>query len=149
MSKRPVLPPVYFLAAMLVMSGLHFLLPIRHVLSGFWAYLGGAVIGASVVLAVVSARLFHQHGTTIKPFEESTTLVITGPFKYSRNPLYLSLVGILVGLAFVLGTATPVVVIPVFVWLITRRFIVVEEAALAARFGDQYAAYKARVRRWL
>ena len=149
MSKRPVLPPVYFLAAMLVMSGLHFLLPIRHVLSGFWAYLGGTVIGASVVLAVVSAGLFDQHGTTIKPFEESTTLVITGPFKYSRNPMYLGLVGILVGLAFVLGTATPVVVIPVFVWLITRRFIVVEEAALAARFGDQYAAYKARVRRWL
>ncbi len=149
MSKRPVLPPVYFLAAMLVMSGLHFLLPVRHVLIGFWAYLGGAVIGASVVLAVVSVRLFDQHGTTIKPFEESTTLVITGPFTYSRNPMYLSLVGILVGLAFVLGTATPVVVIPVFVWLITRRFIVVEETALAARFGDQYAAYKARVRRWL
>ena len=140
---------MYFLAAMLVMIGLHFLLSVKQILSGFWLYLGAAVIGASVILLVASARLFDQYGTTIKPFEESTTLVITGPFKYSRNPMYLGLVGILVGLAFVLGTATPVVVIPAFVWLITRRFIAVEEAALAARFGDQYAAYKARVRRWL
>lgn len=149
MSERRVLPPIYFFVALLVMFGLHYLLPIALLRGAVWLYLGVALIGSSVLFIVVSARLFDKLGTTIKPFEESTALVVTGPFKYSRNPMYLGMVGVLIGLAVVLGTATPVVVIPVFVWLITRRFVLVEEAALKARFGDDYTEYRNRVGRWL
>ncbi len=149
MSERRVLPPIYFFVALLVMFGLHYLLPIALLRGAVWLYLGVALIGGGVLFIVVSARLFDKLGTTIKPFEESTALIVTGPFKYSRNPIYLGMVGVLMGLAVVLGTATPVVVIPVFVWLITRRFVQAEEAALEARFGDDYTEYRNRVGRWL
>lgn len=149
MSERRVLPPIYLFVALVVMFGLHNLLPIALLRGAVWLYLGVALIGSSVLFIVVSARLFDKLGTTIKPFEESTALVVTGQFKYSRNPMYLGMVGVLIGLAVVLGTATPVVVIPVFAWLITRRFVQEEEAALEARFGDDYTEYRNRVGRWL
>ncbi len=149
MSERRVLPPIYFFVALVAMFALHYLLPVTLLRGAVWLYLGVALIGGGVLFIVVSARLFDKLGTTIKPFEESTALVVTGPFKYSRNPMYLGMVGVLMGLAVVLGTATPVVVIPVFVWLITRRFVQAEEAALEARFGDDYTEYRNRVGRWL
>ncbi len=149
MSELRILPPIYFFVALVVMFGLHYLLPIALLRGAVWLYLGVALIGSSVLFIVISARLFDKLGTTIRPFEESTALVVTGPFKYSRNPMYLGMVGVLMGLAVVLGTATPVVVIPVFVWLITRRFVLGEEAALEARFGDDYTEYRNRVGRWL
>ncbi len=101
------------------------------------------------VLNVVGSRLFEVHQTAIKPFEESSALVVEGPFTYSRNPMYLGIVLILLGIAVLFGTATPLLVIPPFVWLITTRFIVKEEEALAQRFGQDYAEYKQRVRRWI
>ena len=149
MSKRPVIPPVYFLGAMLSMIALDVLAPVARWGEGVVQYVGGTAIVVSVAIMAVSARLFAKLGTTIKPFEESSTLAVTGPFKVSRNPMYLGMLGALMGLALVLGTASPVVVVPVFAWLIATRFIVAEERALEARFGAQYAEYKRRVRRWL
>jgi protein-S-isoprenylcysteine O-methyltransferase Ste14 len=148
-NKRPVYPPAYFLGGMLSMIALHVLVPFARWGSEVWQYAGGGAIVLSLGFMVVSARIFDQVGTTIKPFEESSTLVIRGPFRLSRNPMYLGMVGMLTGLALVLGTASPVVVIPVFVWLLTTRFIVAEERALQARFGDDFRAYQSRVRRWL
>ena len=99
---------------------------------------------------MISARLFfHKHKTPIKPFGEPSALVLEGPFRYSRNPMYLAMVVILVGIAVSIGTVTPLVVIPVFAWLITRRFIVKEEEAMERRFGAEYLDYKRKVRRWL
>lgn len=143
------MPPVYFLGAMLSMIALHVLLPVAQWGEGISQYVGGAGIVASVAFMVVGARLFARLGTTIKPFEESSALAVTGPFKISRNPMYLGMLGALVGLAVLLGTASPVVVVPVFAWLITTRFIVAEERALEARFGAQYTEYRRHVRRWL
>jgi protein-S-isoprenylcysteine O-methyltransferase Ste14 len=85
----------------------------------------------------------------LKPFSRSTALVIEGPFRFTRNPMYLGLAVILVGVALALEALTPFFVIPVFVAIITVGFIVPEETMLKERFGDQYAAFQARVRRWL
>lgn len=149
MGRRPVMPPVYFLGAMLSMMALHVLVPVLGRIGGVWQYAGAGVMVASMIFMVVSARLFDKLGTTIKPFEESSTLAVTGPFTISRNPMYLGMLGALVGLALVLGTASPVVVIPLFAWIITTRFIVAEERALEARFGSRYTEYKNLVRRWI
>ena len=80
---------------------------------------------------------------------ESTTLVTEGPYHYSRNPMYAGLALTLAGLALVLGSLSPLIVPPIFVWWITTRFIQKEEAMLEQRFGAQYLDYKQRVRRWL
>jgi protein-S-isoprenylcysteine O-methyltransferase Ste14 len=63
--------------------------------------------------------------------------------------MYLGLVLMLIGIGVLLGSTTPFVAIPIFVLVITRRFIEIEERALAARFGAEYDVYRARVRRWL
>ena len=95
------------------------------------------------------AMLFRRRGTAIKPFQESSALVTDGVYRFTRNPMYLGMVIGLTGVACMLGTVTPLLVIPIFIWVIRTRFIRVEEGMLAERFGDEYVQYQARVRRWL
>ena len=144
-----ILPPVYFLAALVVMAGLHFLFPIAQVLQLPYLYGGGLMIVAGIVVVVWAARLFDRAGTAIKPFEKSSVLVIDGPYNYSRNPMYLGMVVALVGVGLLLGTLSPFLVVPVFIWLIQQRFIQHEETALERTFGSAYTGYKRQVRRWL
>lgn len=93
--------------------------------------------------------MFKLAGTTIKPFQESKTLVTTGIFRFSRNPMYLGFALILVGAAILLGSLTPFFVIPVFVILTEKQFIISEEIMLERTFGTAFLDYKRRVRRWL
>ena len=95
--------------------------------------------------------MFNAIGITIriKPFKRSSVLVTTGPYRYSRNPMYLGLVLILIGIAILQGSISPVLVIPVFIWLITNNIIKKEEKMLEETFGDAYLEYKKQVRRWI
>jgi protein-S-isoprenylcysteine O-methyltransferase Ste14 len=102
-----------------------------------------------ILVVVYCAGIFQRKGTTIKPFEESSYLVDGGLFGYSRNPIYLGMVVVLLGLWCVLGSLTSLLVIPVFVWLIQEKFIKEEEKMLEDKFGEEYREYKAKVRRWL
>lgn len=146
---RPVYPPAYTTVAVLTMLALHTLVPVSRWLRPPWSYTGAVLVTIGIIVMLWAAGSFNKRGTTIKPFEEASALVAEGPFRFSRNPMYLSMVLILAGIALLLGTVTPLLVIPVFFWLITVRFIVKEEAALEAQFGEQYLEYKKKVRRWL
>jgi len=146
---RPVYPPVFFLAALLAMAGLHFFLPRVRWLEAPATYTGGIFIIFGIILLVVSSRLFDLSGTTIKPFEESSALVTDGPFRLSRHPMYLGMVVVLLGCATLLGTLWPLIVLPVFIWLITKRFIVPEERMMEQVFGEEYRVYCVRTRRWI
>ena len=95
------------------------------------------------------AYLFRQKNTTIKPFEQSSYLVREGIFNYSRNPIYLGMLVVLIGLWIVLGSLSPGFIIPVFAVLIQEMFIKAEEQMLEAKFGEEYQEYKATVRRWI
>jgi len=144
-----VLPPVYFLVHLLAMAGLHLFLPVARWIPRPLGYLGIVPALAGVGLAIAARMLFARQGTTIRPFEESSALVVTGPYRLTRNPMYLGMTLVLIGEAVWLGTATPWLVLPMFLWLITTRFIRHEEAMLEQRFGAQYREYKSRVRRWV
>jgi protein-S-isoprenylcysteine O-methyltransferase Ste14 len=148
--KRPrIMPPVYLLVAVIAMIVLHFLLPVRQWIVDPWRWVGAAPILVGLGLVLWVAGLFRRHHTTIKPGDVSSQLVTSGPFRISRNPIYLGMVCVLVGIAVALGSLTPWLVAPVFVALIARNIIPVEEAMLAEAFGSQYADYRARVRRWI
>ncbi|MBI4521397.1 MAG: isoprenylcysteine carboxylmethyltransferase family protein, partial [Gemmatimonadetes bacterium] len=95
------------------------------------------------------SKHFDRLNTTVKPFEEPRELTTAGLFGFTRNPMYLGGVVLLAGLAIFLGSLSPWPVIPVFMWVIARRFISAEEEILERRFGERYLEYKARVRRWL
>src|SRR5262245_27473611 len=146
---RRLMPPVWFLLALLAMVALRVVLPVAHWSWWPWNLVGLAPMLAGLVLNVVADGQFKRHRTTIRPFERSSALVTGGLFGLSRNPMYLGMACFLLGLAICLSSATPFLVIPVFVWWITTRFIVPEERGLTGQFGQDYAAYLSRVRRWI
>ena len=146
---RRVLPPVYFLVALLLMVGLHVVFPVRQVIHFPYRYGGLVFVLGGILLVLWAVRLFGQAGTPIKPFQEASALVVRGPYRLTRNPMYVGMVAVLVGIAVVLGSLSPVIIIPLFVALMDLRFIRSEEAALERTFGARYGDYKARVRRWL
>ena len=143
------MPPMYFFLAVAAMVGLHLALPGYTWLMGWWRLLGLVPLVMGTGLAVAGSQKFQRVGTTIRPFQRSDVLVTNGVFGLSRNPMYLGMVLGLAGIAVLLGTLTPILIIPPFVWLIRTRFIAVEERMLAERFGGQYEAYRRRVRRWI
>ena len=148
-NSRILVPPVYFLVALVLMVFFHRVVPWAHILEAPYRYAGLVLAGLALGLIAWAAALFRRAGTNIRPFMPSTALVVAGPYKYTRNPMYLGMAGILLGAAVLMGSLSPFIVIPAFMALITERFIVPEEAKLEAAFGSEYLDYKARVRRWL
>jgi protein-S-isoprenylcysteine O-methyltransferase Ste14 len=148
-SRHRVIPPIYFFAALLAEVGLHFYFPLWRAVPAPFNLAGAASIVVGLALAVWAAGLFRAAGTPVRPFERSTSVVTSGPYKITRNPMYLGMVLALLGVAVLLGTLTAFLPIPPFVWQIRRKFILPEESFLAELFGNEYAQYKARVRRWL
>jgi len=131
------------------MVALHYLTPGPQWPGPILQFPGGCLLLVGIVLNLASARLFEQHQTAIKPFERSESLVVKGSYRFSRNPMYLGMVLILLGIGLLFGSTIPLLIIPVFVWLISVRFIAVEEGMLTDRFGATYEDYCKRVRRWL
>ena len=147
--RGPLVPPVYFLAALGLMALLHRYLPLIQLLEAPYRYSGVVVIALSLGLVLWAALLFKRADTGIVPFTPATSLIAAGPYRFTRNPMYLGMAGTLLGVALLFGTLAPLMAVPVFVALIEWRFIRAEEAMLLAAFGRAYAEYRARVRRWL
>jgi protein-S-isoprenylcysteine O-methyltransferase Ste14 len=110
---------------------------------------GACVAGLAFLLLVSAPALFALARTTIVPHGRARTLVTTGPYRFTRNPMYLGLAAIYVGAAFALNelAALPLLAIPL--WVLSAKTIPYEEAMLERAFGDEYRAYARRVRRWL
>lgn len=149
MISKKILPPTYLLLAILLMTALHFLLPLAGMISGGWRLAGFLPLGVGIGLNIIADRAFQEAETTVKPFEASTTLITSGVFRISRHPMYLGFGLILVGVALLWGTLSPWLVIPVFGLLMNKIFIQAEEKMLEEQFGEIWLAYQARVRRWL
>jgi len=131
------------------MVGLSFLLPFRKLIPSPYNWIGLLPIALGAAINIWASGHFAKIQTPIKPFERSTHLVSVGLYKYTRNPMYLGMVIILGGVGLLLGSLSPFLVIPVFIWLIQRNFIPAEEKMLEEVFGDDYLDYKSHVRRWL
>jgi len=148
MRKRP-LPPTYFFIGIALILGFHFLLPLAEVLSWPWRVTGLLPIGVGAALNLAADSAFRAHKTTVKPFERSQYLLTDGIFRFTRNPMYLGMVLILIGVALLLGTLTPFLVCAAFALLLHFRFVLAEERMLAETFGPQWKVYRDRTRRWI
>jgi protein-S-isoprenylcysteine O-methyltransferase Ste14 len=149
MKSNPILPPTYLAIAIIAMVALHFVIPLERLIPFPWNLLGLLPIALGATLNLVADRELRKADTTVKPYQESAALVTTGAYVISRHPMYLGFVLILLGLAILLGSLSPFIVIPVFAVAMDRGFIVVEEQMLAVKFGQAWLDYKARVRRWV
>jgi protein-S-isoprenylcysteine O-methyltransferase Ste14 len=148
-ARGPSVPPVYVLVALLVMGAFHLGFPIARIFPPPYHYAGLVLMGIAIALVLWAALHFRRARTAIVPFQPSTALVTGGPFRFTRNPMYVGMAGVLLGAAVFLGTVTPFIVIPAFMGLIRERFILAEEALMEETFGAAYLEYKAKVRRWL
>lgn len=98
---------------------------------------------------MMADRAFAKHQTTVKPFEQPRVLVTSGVFRFSRHPMYLGMVLMLIGIELLMGSLSPFLIVGVFALLVDRLFITAEGAMLSATFGEDWANYKRSVRRWL
>lgn len=147
--KRKILPLAWLLIALISMVGLHRFWPVANWLQPPWNWLGLFPLLFGLYMAAVSAKTFRSLETGLIPFDEATCLVTKGFFRYTRNPMYLGMVLFLAGGATLLGSIGSLFPVPLFAWIIQRNFILGEERFMETAFGDEFLAYKSRVRRWL
>jgi len=144
-------PPIIMLLAAALMWVLHHWMPLGHWIAPPWNLLGGLAGAAGIAIAGAALVRFRQARTTVNPMDPSkaSQLVTDGIFCVSRNPMYLGLVLLLIGWAVWLGSASPWLIPPLFVVVITVVQIIPEEQALGRLFGDQYLLYRRSVARWI
>lgn len=117
---------------------------------GSWAdFAGGLLVGGGVILFALALVEFRRARTTIIPGREADRLITGGIFKRSRNPIYLADALILAGFILRWDAVLSLVLLPVFVWIIEKRFIEREENMLRRKFRADYARYCQKTRRWL
>lgn len=142
-------PPAWFFTAIAAMVGLHIFLPGPVVAPDPWTLLGLLPIGAGVGLNIGAVAAFRRRATTTDPYGEPHALVVDGPYRHTRNPMYLGGVLILAGFAVLLGSAISFAIPPLYAALAAGRFIPPEERKLRAAFGPEWQRYRTSVRRWL
>jgi protein-S-isoprenylcysteine O-methyltransferase Ste14 len=141
--------PLIVAAALLLGAGLHYLWPVPF---WPWPYVwapAAACFAAALTLAGPAVRRIWRVRSTILPHRATTALVISGPYRCTRNPMYLAIGLLLAGVAFALNSlAMLLVIVP---WAVVMRHGVIarEERDLEGKFGEDYRAYCRRVRRWL
>lgn len=126
------------------------LLPLPGVLTGaIPRTIVAATMVINLIIGLAAARGMLTAKTSLNPHRPTTALVLSGPFRFTRNPLYLGLTVFYAGLMLVFELTWGLLLLPIVVWLITIWVIVPEEKYLEQKFGADYLDYKARVRRWM
>ncbi len=110
---------------------------------------GGTLIAAGLVLITIAALQFKLAGTHLEPFKPALTLVTTGVYKWTRNPIYLGFLTIYLGFALLYGNPWMVILALPLSVAVTYGIILPEERYLAGKFGTSYTNYQVAVRRWL
>lgn len=142
-------PPFVLLIHIVVAFLLNWLFPLSFVSSKFAEKLGYMFVFAGLGFAFWGIGQFRKVHTTLDPHGSVKTLVTSGPYRFSRNPIYLGLLCTLIGLPLVLGNSWGVLLSPIFMLSMVELVIKHEEAYLERKFKDVYTSYQSRVRRWL
>ena len=149
MTKNSILPPTYLLIAVLLMVGLFLIFPGIVIVPSPWNFIGLIPLVFGVWINLAADKSFHKLRTTVKPFEEPAIMITNGAFTISRNPMYLGFTSILTGIALLLRTLTPFIVVILFAIFMDQKYIKVEEQNMAKKFGQAWNDYKKKVKRWI
>jgi protein-S-isoprenylcysteine O-methyltransferase Ste14 len=144
-----VLPPVLYGGAFVVVLVLHWIWPLKIVRQPIAFWLGLVLLVPSLALAAWGRQTMHGAGTNISPLRPTISLVTSGPYRFTRNPLFVAITLLYLGLTMLLNSWWGMVLLaPVLLilhWGVVRR----EERYLELKFGDEYAEYRSRVRRYV
>jgi protein-S-isoprenylcysteine O-methyltransferase Ste14 len=141
-------PPAIYLIAILIGVAFHFVWPIRFV-PNLARPVGGLIVILAAALFTWSIRTFRSAGTPVPGNQPTTAIVNVGPYRLSRNPIYLAFSLFQTGIALGVNDAWILITLLAAIAIISLVVIPREERYLEARFGAEYARYKASVRRWL
>ena len=142
-------PPLLYVGMLIIGLLLSAVFP-TAVLSGWLPTLSGVVLAAlGLIMMVWAAITMRRAGESPVPTEPTRTLVANGPFRFSRNPLYLAMTLVYAGIALAFGSLWALALLLVVLVIMDRGVIASEEQYLQGQLGDSYLQYKTRVRRWL
>ncbi|WP_237067983.1 methyltransferase family protein [Microbulbifer guangxiensis] len=144
------LPPLIYAAFVLLAVGLQWLYPLSMGSRSTWQWTIGAILlTAGALLALWGKLTLDRAKTCVHPGGSTRTIVTTGPYRLSRNPLYLALTLIYLGVTALLNTAWPLILSPLLLWLMHAGVVRREERYLERKFGEEYRRYLRQVRRYL
>lgn len=148
MKESSILPPAYLFIYLILAFVFHLFFPIINITS-FYRFFGIILIIIGLAINIWADGLFKKEKTTVKPNRASSKFITEGPFRFSRHPMYLGFVLLLLGIAIVLGSLSSFFA-PIMMFItLEKKFIPLEEKQMEKYFGKKYLEYKSRVRRWL
>lgn len=142
-------PPLIYLAGFVVGMLVERAVPVAPLPPAIRWAAGAPLAVAAVLLGAWAVGTMHRAGTSLDPRRPATALVVNGPFRFTRNPLYLSNTVLYAGVAVLVDVLWPLVLLPAVLLVIRRGVIGREERYLEAKFGDAYRRYREAVRRWI
>jgi len=142
-------PPMHFKIDILISIAIYFVFPVIIIIPSPYHYAGGFFILSGLILNIWADQLFKRNRTVISPDKKPTALVIKGPFKISRNPMYLGMFIALIGLSTILGSLSAFIGPVLFFMAMDKKFIPMEEINVQNVFGEEFDIYRNRVRRWI
>ncbi len=146
---RKIMPQEYFIVFLIFSVSTGWSSPLSDY--GFSAYnlLGLLFVAFGAVMNLWTDSIFKKRKTTVKPYGKPDTLIDEGPFSISRNPMYLGMASMLLGIPMLMGSYLSLIYPIIFVMVMERRFIPYEERNLKKTFGKDYDDYRNSVRRWI
>jgi protein-S-isoprenylcysteine O-methyltransferase Ste14 len=145
----PFPPPTIYVAGLLLGIVAELVEPTASLHPAITITAGVIFIGLSIYLDGSATKLFVKNKTQVIPWRPASTLVTDGPYRFTRNPMYLGMACLYAGIAFSFGLLWAFAFLPVVILLVDRTVIAREEPYLEKKFGEAYVAYKSSVRRWI
>ena len=142
-------PPLIYAGGLSAGLLASYFLPVTFVPGTLARVLGWLLIGSGLILGFLGDRALRNAGTNINPYEPVTTIVVEGPYRFTRNPLYVASALIYAGIAVRLNGLWAALLLPLVLVVVQRGVIEREERYLEGKFGEEYLRYKAQVRRWI
>jgi protein-S-isoprenylcysteine O-methyltransferase Ste14 len=142
-------PPTHFYTYLIISVLLHFIFPIKQIINTPFNYAGIVLILIGIILNILADKIFKDQKTTVKPDQKPTSLIDYGPFRISRNPMYLGMTLFLIGTGIFLGSIISFVGAIFFIAAMEILFIPDEEKLMSEAFGEEFENYKNKVRRWI
>jgi protein-S-isoprenylcysteine O-methyltransferase Ste14 len=142
-------PPLIFLAGLAAGFGLEALLPGTSLPDALAWIAGGVMLLAGIGLVVWFERAFQRHQTAANPWRPTTAIATDGPYRLTRNPAYVGMALVYVGIALLSQALWALLPLPLVLAVIDRGVVAREERYLERKFGSEYVDYKSRVRRWI